>query len=705
MKRIMALLISMLMLVSLLPFSAFAETQGRGDNDWTLEKAEEVYNRTETFDHIDIRVAGKITYKTYENGALVGTTTKNVRISNPRIELDNDGDGVFEKDWSFTSNTSYEWRITRLSVKKSAVIRLKADVTIDGVTQKDQSFTFSGKDDFVRAIYICDGHQGLDFDIDETMIKETFYHQVDYVWTGLPDGLAEVPVDNNHYAPDDVVTVDTTFAAGDVIVGTDGKVYTFSGWTEYQPEGGDRTALEGASFKITADTTVYGVWTEVPETVLPGAVQITKTFTGLPADKIPAVTITVTDASGAVVGSTVLELDEETGKYVGAIAITEEGTYTVTESGYAVDGYDCAPQSQTVTITKSELADSVNTFQLSTVEVDFVNVYSGNGTFRVVKVWDVNGYEGNDLVLPASVKVQLYNGSTAVGDVVILSDENGWSHTWTGLVPGAYTVQEVDVPDGFTATVSVDTNAANSYVITNTLNVTSLEVSKRWDVPEDVEIPQSIEVQLLQDGEPYGDPVILSAENNWCHTWDALLPGYVWTVEELTTLTNYTTDIEYGDGTAIITNTYVEPTIDVTVNKVWILDDGREAPESIQVQLYRDGEPFGDPVALNEANGWTYTWKGLLAKYSYTVDEVGVPDGFEKTVNGFEIINDDIALPTDPPTEPPTAPPTNPPTSPTTTPATGDSSNPVYSMVLIVSATLALACVLLLKKKNVIHFE
>ena len=56
---------------------------------------------------------------------------------------------------------------------------------------------------------------------------------------------------------------------------------------------------------------------------------------------------------------------------------------------------------------------------------------------------------------------------------------------------------------------------------------------------------------------------------------------------------------------------------------------------SIKVNLYRNGEVF-KTIELNGSEDWTYTWADLEkyeehgAEYTYTVDEVSVPEGFEK---------------------------------------------------------------------------
>ena len=80
---------------------------------------------------------------------------------------------------------------------------------------------------------------------------------------------------------------------------------------------------------------------------------------------------------------------------------------------------------------------------------------------KVLKVWEDGGAEGR----PAGVTVQLLRNGK-VYDTVTLSEENGWSHTWTGLDKNrACQVVEADVPEGYTVTVSRE---GITFVVTNT---------------------------------------------------------------------------------------------------------------------------------------------------------------------------------------------------------------------------------------------
>src|SRR5699024_10468753 len=102
--------------------------------------------------------------------------------------------------------------------------------------------------------------------------------------------------------------------------------------------------------------------------------------------------------------------------------------------------------------------------------------------------------------------------------------EDNWSYSFTDLpkyedgVEIIYTVTENTV-EGYTPEI-------DGYDITNyyTPGETSVTVTKHWDDMNNDHgtRPEAIEVQLTADGEVYGNPVELSEDNNWTHTWTEL---------------------------------------------------------------------------------------------------------------------------------------------------------------------------------------
>ena len=75
-----------------------------------------------------------------------------------------------------------------------------------------------------------------------------------------------------------------------------------------------------------------------------------------------------------------------------------------------------------------------------------------------------------------------------------------------------------------------------------------------------------------------------------------------------------------------------EEPISITVNKVWV--GASTNPSSVKVRLYRDGTAYGEDITLNNSNFWSHTWKDLEANHTWTVDEIDVPAGYNKTITG-----------------------------------------------------------------------
>jgi len=227
---------------------------------------------------------------------------------------------------------------------------------------------------------------------------------------------------------------------------------------------------------------------------------------------------------------------------------------------------------------------------------------------------------------------------------------------WTGLTRTDkygneynFSVKEVDaegndfVPESY-AKSEDGLTVTNRYVIPE-ISVTGTKV---WEGgPKD---KPAIELQLYKDGETFGEPVTLDGteETPWTYTWVGLeatdINGkeYIYTVDEVETPENYVKTLsEHG---LTVTNTYVSPKIEITGNKVWI-GAPLEKPD-IELQLFRNGEAYGDPVPLKDG-ATSYTWTDLDltdmdgVKYVYTIDEAVVPRAYWKTLSedGLTVIN------------------------------------------------------------------
>lgn len=124
----------------------------------------------------------------------------------------------------------------------------------------------------------------------------------------------------------------------------------------------------------------------------------------------------------------------------------------------------------------------------------------------VKKVWDDDNNRDN--IRPTSVTVKLLANGADTGKTAILNDANSWSHTFVGLpvrdkdlnVIG-YTVEEVNVPNGYDASVQFQDNV---FIITNRHAPEKTEVSgsKTWSDFGDPnsKIPEFITINLFADG-------------------------------------------------------------------------------------------------------------------------------------------------------------------------------------------------------------
>ena len=195
--------------------------------------------------------------------------------------------------------------------------------------------------------------------------------------------------------------------------------------------------------------------------------------------------------------------------------------------------------------------------------------------------------------------------------------------------------------------------------VTGVLPRTDVTVTKQWNDNDnqDGKRTESVTVQLKDDeGNVIGEPVVLSADNNWTYTWDgesydliAQSKGeyHVYVAEELNVPEGYTPVYSTGENNfaLVVTNTHEVEKKDITVSKVWD-DAGNQdgiRPASVTVNLLAGGEVVGT-AELNEANGWTYTFCGYDVykagtEIVYTVEETNVPEGYTASVDGFTVTN------------------------------------------------------------------
>ena len=304
----------------------------------------------------------------------------------------------------------------------------------------------------------------------------------------------------------------------------------------------------------------------------------------------------------------------------------------------------------TLTVELSVPADLGNEYADGIGEVDWIFKAEGfdESKLTVRKVWS----DGNASHADESVMVNLLRDGEVVKSQK-LNAENGWAFTFDRLTEGhKWTVEEAKVPSGYTVSYQY---GDNEVTITNYRNWSpgvkkSVSVEKIWVNNGNVQ-PKNTQIQLYMGNVPYGSPVTLSDANGWKYEWSGLSRSYSWSVREVGIAEGYTPSYAvYADKT-VITNTFDQKNESyktLTVEKIWRNDDTGSSqknqavgtdgtdkknmdaarPDFVKVNLLRDGQIY-ETVKLRAENHWSYQWKNLDEKHSWSAVETQIPSGYD----------------------------------------------------------------------------
>lgn len=271
------------------------------------------------------------------------------------------------------------------------------------------------------------------------------------------------------------------------------------------------------------------------------------------------------------------------------------------------------------------------TFTNNAKDSDFVNLY------LKANVEDVN--EDYEIDFLSTLGLKVYNGSELIYDDT--ADETGSLTDFKYL--GTFRSGESAT---LTAELSVPIELGNMYA-GNIGNVdwifhveayseSQLTARKLWSDGNSNHENESVTVNLLEDGE-VADTAELSAENNWAYTFDRLLEGHSWSVEEASVPKGYEVSYDTVGNVTTITNKLIEtpsptPTPNgekttLTVNKSWSGDKESERPNSVTVTLYNGTSEY-QTIELNSENNWSYTWKDLDSGGNWQILENNIPNGY-----------------------------------------------------------------------------
>lgn len=213
-----------------------------------------------------------------------------------------------------------------------------------------------------------------------------------------------------------------------------------------------------------------------------------------------------------------------------------------------------------VELTVPETLD--NRFASRVGEVDWVFRAEActQSLLTVRKIWS----DGNAAHAGERITVHVLQDGR-VRESAVLSADNGWACAFGALPTGNWTVEEVEVPDGY----SVHYETRGSVVtITNTKNAVpeekepappageplDLVVQKTWSGDEATARPECVSVTLY-DGDAAYETVELRAENGWTYHWCAPAAFGNWQVVESDVPEGYTPAYSVSGNVTTITNT------------------------------------------------------------------------------------------------------------------------------------------------------
>lgn len=253
---------------------------------------------------------------------------------------------------------------------------------------------------------------------------------------------------------------------------------------------------------------------------------------------------------------------------------------------------------------------------------------------------------GGSIPAGTTYAIRITGPSYPSGNTKTVTDINGGVVSWSGLLPGDYTVDEPGLAPQFAASgagdvVAVASGAAAAKTITNTYTPSrgALNVTKTVSLVNGGSIPAGTTYSITITGPsfPSGDTKTIGSSGGTL-SWSGLLVGN-YTVTEANPGADYTVTgsggvVAVSDGataTHAIANNYTAPRGDLAVTKA-VSGSGVPAGTTYAMTITGPSYPSGNTKTFGEAGG-TQTWTGLLTG-NYTVTEADPGTDFSVTGSG-----------------------------------------------------------------------
>ena len=360
---------------------------------------------------------------------------------------------------------------------------------------------------------------------------------------------------------------------------------------------------------------------------------LTLTFTHKAAVTAVTATITWDDAEnqdGIRPDSVTLQLKAD-GESVGS-RITVDGTndkWTKTWDNLPVNK---AGKKVTYTVEQTGLRSEYTQATAGDAATGFTitNSYTPKGVDIAVSAnWD--DQDNQDGIRPEAVEAEIYAGDVSNSKKVRLTAENNWTASF-GEMELKKDGQEIKYTlvgtkaDGYTYTCTGSGAAGLVLTYTHKPEVVSVSVNTTWNDKnnQDGQRPGSYSVQLKADGEATGDVITLNSSNSFAKVWKDLPKYKAGKVGEAVKYEvavsglpeNYETRTEADGNTFNVINTYIPETVQIPVSVKW--DDANNQDgkrlDSVEAELYAEGQATGNKVTLDEKNSWKASFKKVDVK-------------------------------------------------------------------------------------------
>ena len=142
-----------------------------------------------------------------------------------------------------------------------------------------------------------------------------------------------------------------------------------------------------------------------------------------------------------------------------------------------------------------------------------------------------------------------------------------------------------------------------------------------------------------------GQKATLNEENGW--TGVVSVPADTDNEWNYDGVEGYAATLSKDDVSVLTYSRAIAPTISVSATVAWEDSDnaGKIRPESVQLMLLADGEPYGEPLTAKNP-GWKVTWNDLPpfkpnadTRIEYTVKQLQMPEGYTSQEDGLAVTN------------------------------------------------------------------